>query len=237
MFIFLVCVPPSSPLECKLQEYGYLCFAHECIMRATGKYFNTRLYIFTQLTLTYCYYFKVHGIFWNLDVLLSMFCIGVIPVYTPKRSQWIHFSKSSIEENSGLTYITVVKWYFISKLFYNFTLVRDWVKVAQLCLTLCDPMNYIVHGILQARKLECVAILYSSGPSQPSDPTQISHIAGRFFTGWAIREDSEIEHYLYFSSKKFIFLSQKKLYNYKLCIIFYVNISIFLVSLQYICAH
>ena len=138
-----------------------------------------------------------------------MFCIGVIPVYTPKRSQWIHFSKSSIEENSGLTYITVVKWYFISKLFYNFTLVRDWVKAAQLCLTLCDPMNYTVHGILQARKLECVAVLSSRGPSQPSDRTQISHIAGRFFTGWAIREDSEIEHYLYFSSKKFIFLSQK----------------------------
>ena len=30
------------------------------------------------------------------------------------------------------------------------------VKVAQLCLTLCDPMDYIVHGILQARILEWV---------------------------------------------------------------------------------
>ena len=28
------------------------------------------------------------------------------------------------------------------------------VKVAQLCLTLCDPMDYTVHGILQARTLE-----------------------------------------------------------------------------------
>ena len=27
------------------------------------------------------------------------------------------------------------------------------VKVAQLCLTLCDPMDYTVHGILQARIL------------------------------------------------------------------------------------
>ena len=32
------------------------------------------------------------------------------------------------------------------------------VKVAQSCLTLCDPMNYAVHGILQARILEWVAI-------------------------------------------------------------------------------
>ena len=31
------------------------------------------------------------------------------------------------------------------------------MKVAQLCLTFCDPMNYTVHGILQARILEWVA--------------------------------------------------------------------------------
>ena len=32
------------------------------------------------------------------------------------------------------------------------------VKVAQLCPTLCDPMDYTVHGILQARILEWVAL-------------------------------------------------------------------------------
>ena len=31
------------------------------------------------------------------------------------------------------------------------------VKVAQSCLILCDPMDYTVHGILQARRLEWVA--------------------------------------------------------------------------------
>ena len=51
------------------------------------------------------------------------------------------------------------------------------VKVAQLCLTLCDP---IVHGILQARILERVAFPFSRGSSQPRDRTQVSHIAGRF---------------------------------------------------------
>ena len=35
------------------------------------------------------------------------------------------------------------------------------VKVAQSCLTLCDPLGYIVHGILQARILEWVAFPFS----------------------------------------------------------------------------
>ena len=55
------------------------------------------------------------------------------------------------------------------------------VKVAQLCLTLC-PMDYTVHGILQARILEWVAFPFSRGSSQPKDQTQVSHISGRFCT-------------------------------------------------------
>ena len=43
------------------------------------------------------------------------------------------------------------------------------VKVTQLCLTLCDPMDYTVHGILQARILEWVAVPFSRGSSQPRD--------------------------------------------------------------------
>ena len=43
------------------------------------------------------------------------------------------------------------------------------VKVAQLCLTLCDPMDYTVHSILQARILEWVAIPFSRGSSQLRD--------------------------------------------------------------------
>ena len=55
------------------------------------------------------------------------------------------------------------------------------VKVIQLCPTLCDPMNYTVHGILQARILEWVAFPLSRGSSQPRDRTQVSGIAGGFF--------------------------------------------------------
>ena len=40
-------------------------------------------------------------------------------------------------------------------------------------------------GILQARILECVAMPSSRGSSQPKDQTQVSHIAGGFFTSWA----------------------------------------------------
>ena len=59
------------------------------------------------------------------------------------------------------------------------------MKVAQLCWTLCDLTDYTVHGILQARILEWVAFPFSRGSSQPRDWTQVSCIAGGFFTNWA----------------------------------------------------
>ena len=62
------------------------------------------------------------------------------------------------------------------------------LKVAQLCPTLCDPKDYTVLGILQARMLEWVAFSFSRRTSQARDRTQVSHIAGQFFTNWAIRE-------------------------------------------------
>ena len=61
------------------------------------------------------------------------------------------------------------------------------VLVAQSCVTCCNTMDHSppsssVHGILQARILEWVAIPFSRGSSQPRDQTQVSCIAGRFFT-------------------------------------------------------
>ena len=46
---------------------------------------------------------------------------------------------------------------------------------------------YTVHGILQARILEWVAVPFARGSSQPSDWTQVSHIVGRFFTSRATK--------------------------------------------------
>ena len=60
------------------------------------------------------------------------------------------------------------------------------------CSVVSDSLQprglYTVHGILQARILEWVAFLSSRGSSQSRDRTQVSHIAGRFFTSWAVRE-------------------------------------------------
>ena len=66
------------------------------------------------------------------------------------------------------------------------------VKVTQLGPTLCDPMDYTVHGILQARIWEWVAIPYSRRSSQPRDQTQVSHIEGGFFTSSATREAMDV---------------------------------------------
>ena len=68
--------------------------------------------------------------------------------------------------------------------------------VTQLCLTLfkprnCSPPGSWVHGILQVRILEWVAMPSSKGSSQLRNWTQVSHIAGRFFNIWATREAQE----------------------------------------------
>ena len=65
--------------------------------------------------------------------------------------------------------------------------------VAQLGWTLCDPMDYSppgssIHEIPQARLLELVPIPFSRGSSRSRDWTQVSCIAGRYFTIWATRE-------------------------------------------------
>ena len=52
----------------------------------------------------------------------------------------------------------------------------------------CSPPSSLVHGILQARILEWVAISFSRGSSQPRDRTQVSRIAGRRFNLCATRE-------------------------------------------------
>ena len=67
-----------------------------------------------------------------------------------------------------------------------------WSEVAQSCLTLGDPMDYIppgssVDGILHERILEWVATSLSGGFSWPRDRTPISHLAGRCFNLWATK--------------------------------------------------
>ena len=99
----------------------------------------------------------------------------------------------------------------------SFWISRAWKKVVvkvlvvQSCLTLCDPMDCSppassVDGILQARILEWVipifgipfpvVIPFSWVSSWPRNWTQVSHIAGRFFTTWATRQVPELGSWL-----------------------------------------
>ena len=98
------------------------------------------------------------------------------------------FSKQYFEEFPSIT--LNFRDFLPCSLFYSYMILLKCgcVKVAQSCPTLCDPMDYIVHGILQARILQLIALPFSRGSSQPRDQTQVSHIAGRFFTSWATRE-------------------------------------------------
>ena len=75
--------------------------------------------------------------------------------------------------------------------------------VTQSCLTLCgtmdcSPPGSSVHGIYQARILEWVAILFSRGFFQTRNGTQVSCIAGRFFTIWATRESQHSLSFVFF---------------------------------------
>ena len=81
----------------------------------------------------------------------------------------------------------------------EFVSQNSWLQQLS-CVQLCNPMDcsptgFSVHRILPARILECVAIPFSRGSSQPRDGTWVSCIAGRFFTVWAAREAPHKPHF------------------------------------------
>jgi len=105
---------------------------------------------------------------------------------------------SLIQKHSVNTYSTSIIfhlfWYVCMCVYIYMCVCVCVLKVTQSCLTLCNPMDYSppgssVHGILQARILEWVAIPFSRGSSWCRDQTQVSCTAGGFFTTWATKED------------------------------------------------
>ena len=99
-----------------------------------------------------------------------------------------HTATTTLEMNLALSRKLNI---YIFWVLTNSTLEVKWSEVAQSCPTLCDPMDCSppgssVHGILQARVLEWVAISFSRGSSRPRDQTQVSRIADRCFNLWAI---------------------------------------------------
>ena len=94
-------------------------------------------------------------------------CKEIKAVNLKGNHSWIFIGRTDAEAKAPMCWPSAVK-----------------MKVAQSCPTLCDPMNYTVHGILQARILEWIAVPFSRGSSQPRDWTQVSCFAGKFFTNW-----------------------------------------------------
>ena len=110
-----------------------------------------------------------------------------------------------LKQISTLSYRAIVNWYsfFLKEdlkelscmwiIYLPIFTMKKWSEVAQLCPTLCDPVDcslpgFSDHGIFQARVLEWVAISFSRGSSWPRDQTRVSRIVGRCFTLWATRE-------------------------------------------------
>ena len=73
------------------------------------------------------------------------------------------------------------------RIFFQEILRYIWcLKWSETCSVVSNSLR--LHGILQARILEWVTFPFSKGSFQPTDRTQVSRIAGGFFTSWAIRE-------------------------------------------------
>ena len=86
--------------------------------------------------------------------------------------------------------------------YIHICIYMKWSEVAQSCPTVCNPVDCSlsgssIHGILQARILEWVAISFSRGSSQPRDRIWVSCIAGRCFNLWATRDAPCIHTHTY----------------------------------------
>ena len=134
---------------------------------------------------------------WSLSVLSLVLWPTVTPPCLSKgnllllRSSFLFFASVWTIPYSFPLFLSIDHWgrlSYLSLLFFE-TLHSDGYIFPFL---LCNPMDCSlpssIHGILQARILEWVALPLSKGSSQPMDQTQVSCIADRFLTSWATRE-------------------------------------------------
>ena len=151
-----------------------------------------------------CVYIYIYIYIWCVCVYIYIDVYSTLLLWAApkgKPSEWVFPEGRTVSfpwEQSSLSY------WFSKKPSWSHTIeIWNWankgvvkVLVAQPCPTLfdpidCSPPGSSVHGILQARILEWVAIPFSRGSSWPRDRTWVSRIAGRFFTIWATREAQE----------------------------------------------
>ena len=108
--------------------------------------------------------------------------------YTDKRQQWWITTKATQTLSSLLPRICPNHNRGLKMYMLLCVCVWKWKSFSRVWLFVTP---WTVHGILQARILEWVAFPFSREFSQPRDWTQVSHIAGKFFTSWATREAQE----------------------------------------------
>ena len=107
-------------------------------------------------------------------------CFAFYLFFSPWKIKSLFMWKYIIYINANVYNIQIHNLYKICFIWIN---LWKWKSLSRVWL--CDPMDYTVHGILQARILEWVAFPFSRGSSQPRNWTRVSCIAGRFFTSWA----------------------------------------------------
>ena len=106
-----------------------------------------------------------------------IFCMSIAPKIPTYQWHWLEWPSSSNLYSVNNIHNT--------SLIFN---LKVKVKVTHSCPTLCNPTDYRVHEILQARILEWVAFPFSRGSSWPRNQARVSCIAGRFFASWATKE-------------------------------------------------
>ena len=112
----------------------------------------------------------------------TLLCLWVLGVEEGELWDWVGWRSKVIHILSSCDCASSPFLVFILSPGDEFNKWKVKVKATQSCPTLWDPIEYTVHGIVQARILEWTAFPFSSGSSQPRDRTQVSCTAGRFFT-------------------------------------------------------
>ena len=98
-------------------------------------------------------------------------------LYPEKKVTYLYFSPELKKRGIKLH---LLKQQRISRHIFKLLCMPVWLFVTP--WTIYSPPGFSVHGILQTRILELVAIFFSRGSSQPRHQTQVSCLAGRFFT-------------------------------------------------------
>ena len=116
------------------------------------------------------------GITDSMDISFSKLWFGDGPGALACCGQWC------CKDSDTTDWLTWTELHLTLPEIYHFPQVWNKVKfkVTQSCLTLCDLMDYKVHGILQARILEWAIFPFSRGSSQPRDWTQVSTLQADF---------------------------------------------------------